>query len=349
MIISNSERASYQRCRLRWYYEYVKGIAPKKRNIKLLTGSAFHKFLEIWYKTKGDFEQAFNAMNDLIDDEIKNWDIDEVDEVMLKEMKILLEGMAKNYTSWYKEDLKKWNILETEKNYKIQLPNGIWYDFTIDMLIEDENGQKWLVDHKTASSIAWFRTNTPLDRQISYYLKAYKLLFPKQNIVGMIYNIIEKDFPEPPKVLKNGKLSQATNQKTTYELYVRTLRDYYRLQYPEFNPAVTWEEFISEYQSFLDYLSKKPNEYFYREKVIRLDAELDIAWQELIAVSKEKQALTERALQGKMEYIYRNPTKDCSWDCAYKELCLAGLTESDTKYLIENLYTTNTYLRKENE
>jgi hypothetical protein len=149
-------------------------------------------------------------------------------------------------------------------------------------------------------------------------------------LVGFIYNIILKDFPEPPKVLKNGTLSQAKNQKTTYELYVQAMKDHHKEEYGAY---------VVDYAEFLDYLKENPKEFFRRVEVHRLQPEIDASIEEFYYTAVDSKYLREQLELGKKEAAYRNITDLCSWDCQYKDICVAGFDGSDVNFLVDALYT----------
>lgn len=76
--------------------------------------------------------------------------------------------------------------------------------------------------------------------------------------------------------------------------------------------------------------SKPP--YHYREPVFRSEAELDERGAELY---EEAKAIRQ------MGHFYRNPTKDCSWDCSYRQMCIAELGGGDGSSLIGSVYKVN--------
>jgi hypothetical protein len=72
------------------------------------------------------------------------------------------------------------------------------------------------------------------------------------------------------------------------------------------------------------------NRFFKRVKVQRLQPEIDNAIEELIEVSKDMEGAR----------IYRNITKDCSWDCPFQSICVSSMDGSNVNYLKEQLFQT---------
>jgi hypothetical protein len=171
------------------------------------------------------------------------------------------------------------------------------------------------MDHKTTSSLDIYENNARMDRQLSRYWWALKRL--GYDVGGFIYNIILKDYPVKPKVLKKGDLSTAKNQNTTYALYMEAIEELG--QQPE------------QYMDFLEYLENYPREYFRRVDVKRTDKELANAMFEFYYQAKEANAIKQG---DNRDFIYRNITKDCSWDCPFMDACKADMDGSNIEFLM---------------
>jgi len=76
--------------------------------------------------------------------------------------------------------------------------------------------------------------------------------------------------------------------------------------------------------------SKPP--YNYREYIYRSDREIEERGRELMAEVEAIRAMKSRA------FYYRNPTRDCVWDCSYRSLCIAELGGGDGSSLIGTTY-----------
>lgn len=63
-------------------------------------------------------------------------------------------------------------------------------------------------------------------------------------------------------------------------------------------------------------LKTKPNNFFFREKIYRTEKELENVEAQLVSQSR----LLREAYRGELNF--RNPTKDCLWDCSFRELCI---------------------------
>lgn len=248
--------------------------------------------------------------------------------------------MLKGYVSWSEvadeqvgTGFKK--VLYTEREFAVPIPgeDGEPYHFTdgsgqewemwlvgrLDMVVEDEDGRIWVLDHKTSKDRLDPEILT-LDDQMTMYLWAAQQIL-KQPIEGCYYNVLRKKLPVVPEVLKSGKgLSKAKTIDTTYDVYLQAILD------NGFDPA--------DYDEILDILANKKTGFFEREKVHRNQHEIAMAGRML---------LLEAIDMLNDPYIYPNPCRDCKWKCDYLTLCLATNRNDDVEYLKQTLYRKREY------
>jgi len=306
-----SEITDFQRCPKRYNYGWIQNLEPKVQNEKLTLGSAIHKFLETWYMSRR-FKEAIEEMRNYIDDVVMNSDMEQV---VIDEMIELAQGICLNYHRTYGDD-SNWTVLAVEKQFNVEFDDGTVYTGTIDLIVEDEDGHVWFVDHKTTISLDIYDKNSDMDRQISRYWWALEQL--GYNVHGFIYNIVLKDVPVEPKVLKSGALSKDKSQKTTFELYMKAIED---------NNLK-----VSDYEDFLQQLKDYPKEFFRRLKVERTPQECQAAIGEMLEVIEDI-----RDKHNNWRW-YRNITKDCHWDCAFKSLCQAEMDGSNADHIRAELF-----------
>lgn len=196
----------------------------------------------------------------------------------------------------------------TRQLYYKGLP--VVYQGRIDMIVEDEDGDLWIVDHKTARAFKEEMFHLDVDTQVTSYAWAAQFFLDKP-IAGVIYNQIKKSYPTEPKVLKSGKLSKDKSQSTTYDLYVKAIE------------AGGHNE--ADYTEFLDYLWSSGPEFVRRFQLDRSQSELDT--------------------QGRMIYdesldmlgnpsIYPNPSEMVCGGCAFQGPCLATMENSDPNFIL---------------
>jgi hypothetical protein len=331
--IRGSEASTFQRCRLKWKYSWVDKLKPKRPNGKLWFGTLFHKYLEVLYKTDNYLEATSEWIN-----VFHETDTSRMEQVELDELFNLLSKVSFNYDrKWYDENTKQ-RTIATELTFRIPYNDDLMYYGTIDRIYLDEDNRLWFTDYKTVASLDQYEDNAEMDRQISRYWWAIQKLKEGEGevlegqdwvtslgsrlfiagqgkeIAGFVYDIIKKDYPHPPEVLKKGDLSKAKNQKTSYDLYLQALNDN--------------NLHIDAYQDILDYLKTKPDGFFRRVQVFRTQGEVDASLDELAEVAKDM--VNPR--------MYRHITKDCSWDCDFKGLCQASMDGSNVDMLINLMF-----------
>jgi len=367
MIIRNSEAQDFLRCRLKWDYRWNRKLEPKRKSMKLVIGTLFHKFLENYYtptilRTEEQLQFSIKAMHEMYEQDIvAKIETGAYDAVEAGEMWDFLEKLAKWYHEyWSQKQEKPWEVIATEKTYYINMTTlevreeateemetdleTIWYECTLDLVVRVD-GKLWLVDHKTTNNLDYFIKNAEMDRQISRYIFALNAVYPEEEIGGLIYNLIKKELPHEPAVLKKGGLSKAKDQRTTYTLYLNKLIELGLATIDlndEGGKIATDAAHMEVLQSLAAREHKLGNDYLYRLPVKRNDAELNNAMNELLQVAHAIRQIRKFMAKypGIKDYrhpIYRNITKDCSWDCPVKDICKAGMDGSDVTYLENEL------------
>jgi hypothetical protein len=350
-LVRGSEINDFLRCRLRWQYAWVDGYKSKKQNDKLFIGTLIHKYLEAWYGA-GKIS-PLGEMADLYE----KTDTSSMDQVELDKMWKMAYDVTDHYNKTYRSIDENMKVLATELTFAIPLDDEIVYTGTIDLVYEDEDGNIWFMDHKTTDSLVKYEKNAIMDRQISrywwalqqlmqgegYVLQKYtsdidgkekeqwvsinthmlwsKLGYGRKEVMGFKYNILLKQVPEAPELLKKGGLSKNKSQNTTFELYLKAIEEHGLNR--------------SDYEDFLKHLAENGKKYFSRITVNRLQPELESAMNEFWATAKDAQWVEDAVKNGAgWDPIYRNITADCHWQCSFKDVCVAGMDGSNVNYLL---------------
>ena len=181
----------------------------------------------------------------------------------------------------------------------------IFYHGTIDRIVKDRFGRYWLWDYKTAKSADTAKLAT--DDQVSAYLWAARQIFPF-DVYGFVYLQMTKSRAAEPKRLKNGELSCDKRQATTYGLYREALIN----DYGDVNSAPS--KMIETLNHLAAQEEPEGDKFIRWDFVKRNSAQLDA---------------TERAIYGELSimlnpmlYCFPSPTRDCSWDCPFRDACI---------------------------
>ncbi len=182
----------------------------------------------------------------------------------------------------------------------------MYYHGTIDRIVKDRFGRIWLLDYKTAKKADYSKLDT--DDQITSYLWAATKIF-NFPVYGFVYLQLTKDRPEAPRRLKSGELSCDKKQATTHGMYRQALIE----DYGEVNRAPS--KMVDTLNHLAAAESPEGDKYVRWDFIKRSAAQIDA---------------TERAIYGELSvmlntslYCYPSPTRDCSWDCPFKEACIA--------------------------
>lgn len=182
----------------------------------------------------------------------------------------------------------------------------VCYHGTMDRIVVDSFGRWWILDYKTAKGADTRKLDT--DDQISAYLWAAEQWY-QHPIYGFVYLQLTKDVAKPPKRLKDGTLSVDKKQKTTYQLFRQEVLN----DYGEVRKAPNK---VIEMLNHLATIETPEGDRFIRwDNVTRSDAQ---------KVATYKHIMGEVALMVNPNlYLFPNPTRDCSWDCPFREICIA--------------------------
>jgi hypothetical protein len=228
---------------------------------------------------------------------------------------------------WQKHDVPDLHDFKQRGPWK-GLP--VTYGGRLDILWEDELGQLWIGDWKTAMRLSGVETNDEyleLDDQITAYVWALRLIgIP---VVGFIYAEIKKAVPEEPEPLKvtrlGRKFSVSKNLNTTYELYKATVE--------ENDPGAFYN---GQYTDFLDYLQENAPQYNMRHMVMRNNEQCRNAG---INIWMEAKEMTNPDLN-----IYPAPGRfHCKGmstfsGCAFFDACVGKERGEDYEYTLATMF-----------
>lgn len=351
-IVRGSEVSDFLRCRYRWAERWINKLEEIRPNDKLFFGTLFHKFVEVYYKDRS-YNDATGAMDYLFDQQDKRG----MEQVEIDALWDLAVKVTRGYVDQWNGD-RDMNILATELHIIIPLDNDIAVEGTIDLVYEDKDGLLWFMDHKTTAAIDKYEKNAAMDRQISRYwwmlqqltkgigmiekdgqwvpfkdtLDFLKIRY--KEVAGFIYNIVLRDAPVEPKVLKGGGLSTDKRQKTTHDLYWKELKHRGLIDENGFAPA--------EYHEILDHLASYENDFgnrfFRRVPVFRGQHEVNAAMMEFYHTALDVHDVERAIKDGQTQLAYRNITNDCTWDCPFKTLCHATIAGDDAVSIRNIMY-----------
>lgn len=224
---------------------------------------------------------------------------------------------ARDALNWDEDIYKHWNGLP------------VTYGGRIDAIFEDESGMYWVVDWKSAATLAeesQRKLFLELDDQITSYVWALNQCGVR--VIGFLYVEQKKAFAQPPAILTRrykGKLfSTNKDQPTSLEIFTKTVEE----NDPEGFAAGAYEE-------YLDKLMTDPPRYYAEYTCYRSDAQLNQCG---INIYKESVEMINPDL-----HIYPNAGRFNCQTCAFAQPCLEQNSEGDVLYTLETLFDKRKY------
>jgi hypothetical protein len=236
----------------------------------------------------------------MLDLGLTSWvDVETEEIVKIRDEDVLLDSKGQ-YVVVYDDS----NIFdEPRRRYITKVP--IYYHGTMDRIVQDKYGRWWIMDWKTAKGADTNKLDT--DDQISAYMWAAEQWLGRP-IHGFVYVQLTKDLAKVPKRLATGKLSVDKKQKTTYNLFRKALLDDYGEVRKAPAPMIT----------FLNHLAAQETP----------EGDRFIRW-DLVTRNKGQKESTYRHILAEASmmidpdlYLFPNPTRDCIWDCPFRDACL---------------------------
>lgn len=316
--VSWSQVKTYRRCPQQWKYKYLDRLQPKERKRAPYLGNWLHRALETYHKD-GDWRIGHREY-------LEEWNalFDEEREELSKKFGPLpdaVKRIIKSYIWYYKND--GWKVLAAEYEFDILIGTfeveGVRIEVhangRIDLVVEDDEGLRWVVDHKSTGSIPDPNSFHAMDPQLMLYPVGAKPKFG--NIAGIVYDYLRSRPASIPHINKNGSLSKR-KIVTDYPTARRFLKE------NGFDPA--------DYSDFLKPLKKRspllrryrlPREATVTKKILR----------DFIATARD--IYLER---DKKAHV-RNITKDCKTMCSFHDLCKGELNGRNMEYLRKSQFT----------
>ena len=364
-LLRGSERKDFKRCPQRWWWAWRDGLESNRQKMPLWFGTGIHLAAEQWYipgTTRGrDMRETWSeycdGVKELMRVEKASFPGD-YEQVVVDAEGVGL-AMLDNYLVEYGQD-EEWEILSPEQTFAVRIPRHAPDDMTpvakfhgtFDIVARNlGTGHIFLWDHKTAKSI---KTNhLPLDDQAGGYwavadnvLRRQGIIGKRERISGILYNFLMKAAPDARPTNEKG---QATN-KPKKEHYVAALMERAAQEHIAADAQKEWMEIggparekelkamklaeLIEEAHELDLVvlgdvsNQQPSPRFHREMVYRTSKERR---RQIQHIADEVQAMNLYR-EGELP-LFKNPTRDCTWDCDFYDLCLTDENGGDVEML----------------
>lgn len=336
--LTKSSLGTWNECARQYYYRYVLRLRPVKVPGYFQTGRAFHAALE-YYGEGADEQEAIHAALqdfgepaevDLTDEQLRDYHVD----------RAVLSGMLAGWFWRWEEWNQQIEWLETECEFDQPIINPATgrksrtYTLAgvLDAVIRLDDGRIALAEYKTTGQKidtkrdgedADYWQHLRIDPQVTLYWPVARELFGVETVM---YDVCRKPGIKPKSVPRTDEQGRKVvyNEdgtrayKDNGELYLSANRKkgrYYdkRTETPE------------EYQDrFLGDISERPDYYYQRREIPRIQADIEEAQAGLWDTTK---ILRRCELTGRWP---RNPWSCARFGrCAYWDLCLGDFDPAD--------------------
>jgi len=309
-IVRTSERRDFKRCQTRWWWSWREGLKATEEAKALWFGTGIHLALEHHYGPGGlkrgknmvkvwrDYAKDMSMVTMSNGRALQNSE-DSPEYVKAYDLGV---AMLEGYLDHYGND-EHMHVIAVELPFQMIIPalrgdgDACIYAGKWDILYRDlryDGEPMTLGDHKTAADLS--TKHLTLDDQAGSYwalgtqfMRAKGILGPKESIRTIEYNILRKYLP-PVDDRPTNAAGESLNQDGS----------------------------VSKRQP-------KPLSYrFHRERVHRTPRERAT---QINSIAKE--VLQMEPLRGDPELLTKNPTRDCSWDCQFFDMCEMQERQSD--------------------
>lgn len=350
VLLRNSERSTYRRCRQKWQWSYNERWSPPREKGALTFGTMCHGALEARYppgRKRGPhpaktFERLYAESGAK---DFAQWD-DEGNKVPALELGI---AMMNGYVAQYGND-DHIEIIQPEVRIQIDVfsKDGKYLCTWVgsgDAIYKDlatstrSHPSIKFLEHKTAKSIEEeLRVNTGYGEQgLSYYwagdLWAHHndILLPEQSMDGVTFNWLKKALPDTrPQNAEGHRLNKPTKAALTEALAGVSI--------PRGATMETLENMLRQIgedpAQYGEVSKRQPGHLFHRQFLPFGPGEMaDI--NRRIRSEAQEMALVKA---GRLP-IYHNPTKDCSWECPFVDVCEVKAMGGDWRSILQLEFT----------
>lgn len=325
--ISWSQVNTRRRCEKKWAYKYLHRLQPKRRGRALHIGNWLHRCLETFY-LEDDWRIGHQEYLD-------EWDklFDEEKELLSKKttrakswtpLPEQIERIMKSYIWYYKND--GWKVYAVEEEFEIVIGQfmdsqgniiKVYANGRIDLIVEDEEGNFWVVDHKSTGNIPEPGAFHAMNPQLILYPVGIK---ESEGIkaAGIFFNYISSKAPSIPQLTKKTGQISRRKVKTDYPTYRRFLKE------NGYDPA--------DFQEILRPLRKR-SPFLRRYRLPREKKVTATILRDFVAGAKDIHESKQK------KFHQRNITKECASFCEFHDLCRGELNGADMSHMRKTMFT----------
>lgn len=302
-FVTQSQIKSWRKCKRQHHNRYILQIGRKLPPLPLIRGTILHEMIDARALGKKDpmqvldryavkYRRLLKAEKEMYGD-------------LIEDCKFIFLAYCKHWAD------EEYTYEESEIPAFTDLTPVIRYGATLDKIVLDRKGRRWLMDHKSHKSFPG-EGQRMSDIQLVLYVWAWNRWNPARQVSGIIWDYIRTKRPAVPELLKDGTRLSKAQTDTDYSTYMRTIKTH------NLNPK--------DYTEILDKLQKQKSPFFERITLPNPSPALIES-----IVSDAHDDATMIAALGKVLKT-RNLSRDCDW-CEFQALCRAEVRGLDADYV----------------
>lgn len=309
--VSNSKLNTFRRCEKQYEFKYVMKLQPKAKSVQLERGTWLHELLmvdadgEDWKERHKELTVAF-------------YNLFEEQREELGDLPRECARIMFSYKRHYKDDAKRFVVVDTELDEVITLPSGLRINIIIDKIVEDKfNGGLWLVDYKTRKSFEDVE-NMMIDPQLTMYYGGAEIM-GYSPLNGGMYDELRTKAPAIPNLNKDGSLSRRKDIDTDVFTYMSAIRR------NSLDP--------NDYAEILALIARRQAGKFFRRTTIPQDPPV------IRTTLREAGMTANEIIRSEANGTFpRTFDKSCRWQCDFKDLCITQLYGGNIKPIIKSKF-----------
>lgn len=313
--VSFSEIALARKCLKAHDYRYHQKLQRRRRSVGLFKGSVLHEMLDAYVNHKinknyqgGDpwdilekYEEEFGSLFREQQEEYGDFIQD-------------CSTIFKNYLLYYRRD--KFTYEEVEAFVATDLTSDIRLIGYLDKIAVDDQGRRWIVDHKFVKTIP-SADDLFVELQLLTYFWAWERFNPSRKIDGIVWDYVRTKPPVVPETLKRGGLSVRKNMDTTARVYLEEINR------QGLDPL--------DYAEMLEHLQGKEHSFFNRVQLPRPSH----AMVDTIVQDYRTTAIMIQKLEGVAPRTMNS--RNCS-GCEFRPLCESEVRGHDSEFIKKSEY-----------
>lgn len=364
-LLRQSERGSFKRCPLQWWWGWHMGLRRKGPAANALWfGTGIHLAMAEWYipgvKRGIDPRETWSKWSK---DEIRSIktmvsrespvDGEETVSKYVDAVKLGLDVLDR-YLNTYGQD-EHMDMISSEQTFSVRIPHPlisgeaiVVLKGTFDGVHRDlRDGLLYLDETKTAATIS--TSHLPIDDQAGTYwavathtLRRQKLIGPKEELAGIVYNFLRKaendERPMNADGLYTNKPTKAHYVEALWNSPLPAVKQALLGRQIRFLEKLTLAQLVAAAEKYgvtvLGEVSKvQPPPYFLREQVDRTPAERN---GQLSRIGAEVIAMNN--FRSGIQPMYKSPRYDCKRFCDFFEMCELHEQGADLEEFMEVMY-----------